>query len=123
MGVGSLVGVDAPATVKTGEGFKVVLTWKASVTPATAYTVFVHLLDSNGQIVAQSDSQPVDAYRPTITWLPNEYITDSHTLTFNRSYSGPATLEVGLYDPVTNKRVTLSDGSDHVVLAGNVDVR
>jgi len=100
-----------------------VLTWKASLTPSTAYTVFVHLLDPNGQIVAQSDSQPVGAYRPTTTWLPNEYINDSHTLTFNRPYSGTATLEIGLYDPVTNKRVMLSDGGDHVMLTSTVDVR
>lgn len=122
-GVGSLVGADNPATIKSGEAFNVNLIWKADTTPTTAYTVFVHLLDSNGQVIAQNDSPPVNNQRPTTSWVTDEYIIDSHTLSFNRPYSGRATLEVGLYDPVTSKRVALSDGTDHSNLPDTIEVR
>jgi hypothetical protein len=122
-GVGALVGVDIPTTVKSGEPFSVGLIWKASATPTIAYTVFVHLLDSNGHVIAQSDAQPMNNQRPTTSWIPSEYIVDSHILTFNRPYSGRATLEVGLYDAATNKRILLSDGSDHMTLPNTVEVR
>ncbi len=115
VGVGSLVGLDAPQSVIAGNPFDVRLVWKASATASTAYTVFVHLLDSSGQVIAQNDSQPDGGNRSTMGWLPGEYISDLHHLTFNRNdYSGPATLEVGLYDSRTGQRVLLVNGIDHL---------
>src|SRR5262249_28053351 len=95
--IGSLIGVDMPQTITHAESPTVQLIWKASNSPRTAYTVFVHLLDADGQVIAQSDRQPAQDSRPTTSWLANEYITDRHQLTWNRSdYTGSATLEVGL---------------------------
>ena len=125
-GVGALVGVNLPAMVKAGETFPVDLIWKASATSSTAYTVFVHLLDAQGQVIAQSDAQPVSASgsRLTTSWIEGEYIVDSHQMVFsNAAYTGPATLEVGLYDAATGNRVSLDQGSDHAVIPGSIEVR
>jgi hypothetical protein len=120
---GTLVGFDAPKTANRAEPLNVRLVWKASATPTTAYTVFVHLLDANGQVIAQSDAQPAENKRPTTSWLAGEYITDPHSLTWNRQdYGGSATLEVGLYDQNTGERVKLKDGSDHVALPITITV-
>ncbi len=120
---GALIGFDAPKAVGHGQTLNVRLVWKASATPTPTYTVFVHLLDSNGQVIAQSDAQPAQNKRPTTSWLAGEYVTDPHTLTWNRQdYSGSATLEVGLYDQDTGERVKLEDGSDHVNLPITITV-
>jgi hypothetical protein len=116
-GVGTLVGVQEPADKPLAEPLHITLVWKAATTSETTYTVFVHLLDQNGQVVAQDDSPPVGGSRPTTSWIAGEYIVDDHALHFNRSaYNGPSTLEIGLYDPSTAKRVLLSDGSDHFIV-------
>ncbi len=122
---GQLIGarVDSPS-MKAGAPFSVTLLWKAAATWADGYTIFVHLLDANGQVIAQSDSVPANGERPMTNWLAGEYITDPHTLTWNRQdYTGPATLEVGMYSPNSGDRAKLSDGSDHVLLPGTVMVR
>jgi hypothetical protein len=120
---GSLVGFDAPKAVSRGETLNVRLVWKANATSTTAYTVFVHLLGSNGQVIAQSDAQPAQNKRPTTSWLAGEYVTDPHSLTWNRQdYGGSASLEVGFYDQNTGERVKLKDGSDHVVLPITITV-
>jgi hypothetical protein len=120
----TLIGVEGPASIISPQTFKVKLIWKAGKTPTKAYTVFIHLLDSTGQIIAQNDSQPGNGTRPTTGWVPGEYIIDEHEVTFNRSnYHGPATVEAGLYDAQTQKRVSLDNGSDHVVLSLAIEVK
>ena len=75
--------------------------WQALAETNTSYTVFVHTLDANGQLLAQSDAVPQLGARPTTGWLPGEVVTDAHALPL----SGAANLEVGLYDPQTNERL------------------
>jgi hypothetical protein len=102
------------------------LYWRAEDTPPTAYTVFTHLLDSTGHVIAQDDSPPAGGRYPTTGWLRGEYVTDPHTLVFNargQAYTGSATLEVGLYDPVNGARVLVSNGADHVLLPVTLSVR
>ncbi len=82
------------------------LYWRADAVFPTSNRVFVHLVDQNGQIIAQSDGEPANWTRPTTGWLPGEYITDEHTLTLPAELpSGPLTLRVGLYDPQTGQRL------------------
>jgi len=123
-GVGKLIAFDAPLTLKSGAAFPIMLMWQATNTPTADHTVFVHLLDANGQVIAQNDAPPVNGDRPTTSWLIGEYISDLHTLTFNQpDYHGPATLEVGLYDPSTGARVLLSNGANHVALPVTIAVQ
>jgi hypothetical protein len=125
VGVGTLIGATVTQRpVSVAQPPSITLLWKAAATPDQAYTVFVHLLDANGQVVAQDDAQPVGGGRPTTSWVSGEYVIDPHTLTFNRpDYTGPATLEIGLYDQTSGDRVKLADGSDHVILPGTVEVK
>ena len=45
------------------------LFWQAQAPPGADYNVFVHLMDENGWIVAQTDSAPAGGLRPTSGWL------------------------------------------------------
>ncbi len=104
-----LLGYRAPATVHSGASLPMTLYWKSTAVLAERYTVFIHLLDAEGHIVTQIDSQPTQGARPTSGWLPPEIITDEHTLTLPADLPlGPYRLAIGLYDPRTGIRVPIS---------------
>lgn len=55
--------------------------WAAPTVPPRDYSVFVHLLDAGGQIIAQGDqAAPVYGWRPVTTWLAGERVRDVYTL-------------------------------------------
>lgn len=111
--VGLAAGTAMPACADEpvpGEACAMPLVWRAESELSTGYHVFVHLVDEQGTILAQSDAVPAHWTRPTTGWLPGEYIVDTHTL------SWPATLpegslewRVGLYDPDTGTRLPAGD--------------
>ena len=108
-GVGELVGYTLePGEVTAGEDVEVTLYWLAtSQDPVnTDYTVFVHLTDGSGEMLAQHDGEPVMRRRPTGTWQAGDLVVDTHRLDLRRGdYVGPATLQVGLYDAITLQRL------------------
>jgi len=120
--VGTLLGDDLqPAPVKAGGALRVVLYWKAVGASSVPLTVFVHVLNAHGQIIAQRDSPPVGGQRPTTGWLADEVIVDRYQIPIPASApAGPATIEVGLYDPATGKRVQVlapnGTSADHLSL-------
>jgi hypothetical protein len=57
-----------------------VLYWRCLERMENDYTVFVHLLDAEGSIVAQGDSPPVQGYYPTTMWAVGEMVRDEHPL-------------------------------------------
>ncbi|GIK58227.1 MAG: hypothetical protein HND44_11170 [Chloroflexi bacterium] len=79
-----------------GNPCQITLLWRAEAPFPGSYRVFVHLLNAQGQIAAQSDAIPAGWTRPTTGWLPGEYILDTHTLRLPSA--GPYTLTVGMYD-------------------------
>ncbi len=102
-----LVGYDlAEAVYAPGSSLKVTLYWHAQQTPDRNYRVFVHLLDAEGQIVAQHDGAPGEGELPALGWLPGEYLVDIHRLALPPALpAGAYSLLVGLYDPVTRQRL------------------
>ncbi|MBE2225469.1 MAG: hypothetical protein IAF02_28295, partial [Anaerolineae bacterium] len=109
----TLLGVNLtiePDTLQT------TLVWQAAAEPPISYRVFVHLIDEDGQIVAQSDGEPAAWTRPTTGWLPGEIILDTHTLSLANLPSGSYQLAIGLYDPYTGNRLTLANGETAVII-------
>ncbi len=119
-----LVGYDlSREAVKPGEPLKVTLTWQATGAPtATPLTVFVHLLDANGRVIAQHDAAPANGSRPTTGWAAGEFVTDAHEMTVGADYRGEARVELGLYDPATGERVGTAEGADHIILPTRITV-
>lgn len=75
--------------------------WRAAQTPEVDQSVFVHLLDADGAIVAQADqSAPVSGWRPLTSWAPNEIVRDYYALPRDPN---AARVRFGLYE-------TLPDG-------------
>ena len=93
---------------QTGQPLTVTLVWQANSIPDMNYTTFVHLVGADQQIVAQSDSVPAGGHA-TSEWLPGEVVLDSHTLTLpDDLVPGTYTLLVGLYDPLSGKRLPVA---------------
>ncbi|MEM7113099.1 MAG: hypothetical protein AAF614_11750 [Chloroflexota bacterium] len=93
----------------------VTLYWQGLRPPVADYVVFVHLLDENGQLVANHDAMPANGRFPTTAFLPGDLIQDGHALFLDPNLaSGSYRLSVGLYLPETGQRLPLwlSDGTE-----------
>jgi hypothetical protein len=103
-----------PQTAAPGASLRVDLGWEVLASPPLDYTVFVHLLDSSGNLVAGSDAQPLSGQYPTSIWTPGEHLLDHHQLALPPDLTpGHYRLAVGLYHQPTGKRLSprLADGS------------
>jgi hypothetical protein len=113
---------------RAGGNLKLALYWQALAANERSYTVFVHLLASNGQVAAQKDSTPGDGALATTSWLPGEFITDPYSLTLPDSLPpGSYQIEIGMYDPTSGARLPVSgtgDGQagDRVLLPESIEI-
>jgi hypothetical protein len=101
------------------EGSNVVLDWQAEAKPRASYTVFVHVLDGAGKIVAQQDSLPAGGSYPTDLWQTEDIIRDVHALAVPAQAG--LRLEVGLYTQPDVQRLPVSGpglpkAADHLVI-------
>jgi hypothetical protein len=99
-----------------GGRLRLTLYWQADSSVAKSYTVFVHLLDAQGQVVAQHDSLPAEGAVPTTDWAASEVIADRHLLEFSQLAPGDYRLVAGMYDPTTGERLSAAGGENSVFL-------
>jgi hypothetical protein len=70
-----------PRLVCDAELIAVDVLWYAHVQPTRDLSVFVHLIDSSGAVIAQADQRaPVYGWRPLTTWVQHEYVRDIYPL-------------------------------------------
>jgi hypothetical protein len=70
----SLLGYDLDNTTNN---LTVTLYWESTGSVPSDYTVFVHLVSPEGELVAQHDSPPL---LPSSLWIPGNQVIDTHTL-------------------------------------------
>ncbi|GIK41266.1 MAG: hypothetical protein BroJett011_50990 [Chloroflexota bacterium] len=97
------------------------LFWRADSPPSADYTVFIHLLDPLGNLIAQFDSPPAGGAYPTSLWDPGEIIADEHRL--QNLPPGRYTLQIGLYRPDTGQRLAVAGSPDGVVKLMELEVK
>ncbi len=107
-----------------GESLDLTLFWSPRGRPSDDYTVFVHLLDDQGQLQGQADSPPGPGKYPTSVWDAGELIADLHTMSLAPDLPpGEYKIAIGLYDPESGQRVQVVDENgkitaDHVIISG-----
>jgi hypothetical protein len=121
-----LEGWDMPSTVRPGDSLPVSLTWRALGKIDAYYSIYVKLLDTEGNAIAGWDGQPRDGEAPTLLWVPGETVDDVVTLTVPAgTQAGEYIVESGMYRAADLARcLTLDDGGmpvDRIVL-GTVHV-
>ena len=57
------------------------LVWHSSVPLSEDYVTFIHLLDGDGNLIAQQDRPPLGGYKPTSQWVSGEEINDRFVFT------------------------------------------
>ena len=99
-----------------GDSIHLTLYWQAQRRMEKDYTVFVHLIDEEGQIWGQKDNQPEGGFYSTSFWDPGEVIKDEYQFQVRPETAvGEYQIEVGMYLLDTNERLPLRDGSGEVI--------
>ena len=116
----ALRGYDlAPPEVRPGEELHLTLYWQALEDGDRDYTVFVHLLDQEGQMWDQADAQPLSGDYPTSFWGQGELIRDRHVLSLPpQAPPGTYKIEVGMYLLATGERLPVRD-AEGIRIAGD----
>lgn len=106
-----LIGGDFSDTaLHPGQTLDYTLHWQAIDSIAQDYTVFNHLLDAKGNIIAQQDNMPQQNRYPTSLWEPGEIVVDAHSISLPTQLEpGVYTLRVGLYELETGQRLRLKN--------------
>ena len=102
---------------KAGEALSLTLHWQATATPSQDYTVFVHLLNEDGEQLRGADSPPLNNDFPTTLWRTGDRVDDERRLELPAQLSaGNYQIAVGLYNAGNSVRLPrLDDESDAVV--------
>jgi hypothetical protein len=87
----------------------VTLYWRADEPIDENYTVFVHVLDSTGNRVAGTDSQPHGGVNPTSSWTPGHTYADEHVVPGAGSTAASGRIEIGKYLLSTGQRLPIAD--------------
>ena len=87
------------------ETITITLHWKSLQKSDFDYSVFVHLINEQGEKVSQEDHSPGDAQGyPLTEWEPGEQILDSYTLEYS-SDQGQVSINLGVYNWQTGERL------------------
>ncbi len=96
--------------VARGEPFALLLYWRARARVEKDYTVFVHLVDANGKMIASVDSPPRRGNLPTSAWRVDLPVADGIILPIPADAPpGNYRLEIGMYDLQTLQRLAIFD--------------
>ncbi len=109
-----LAGFSLDAGAQQDAAFHLTLFWQPAGPLDERYSVFIHLVDAQGKILAQDDAEPAAGAHPTTSWLAGETVLDAHSLARPQA-AGSLSLRVGLYEPETGRRLPLVDASGQII--------
>lgn len=108
--------------MQPGETLTLTLWWEALAVPTADYTMFAHLLLPPDAVWAGADKPPADGAAPTSGWQPGQRLMAQYRLTLPPTApAGLYKVEVGIYDPITMRRLSVNF-SDAGIVLGNVRV-
>lgn len=91
----SEIGALEDGLICDGDSIILEVAWYTPAKPERDLSVFVHLLDAGGSVIAQADqSAPVYGWRPLTTWEAGEVVRDVYPLP---RLNGAASVRYGLY--------------------------
>jgi len=102
--------LDSYAFSTADDGARINLQWSADQPLAENASWFVHLLNANGEIIAQQDRQPQGGFAPTSGWESGESVTDRlfFPLPPNTDTSGWQ-VRIGWIHPANGERLDVFD--------------
>ena len=107
--------------VSRGDVVPVSLYWEVLEKPVADYTVFVHVLNDDGELITQCDRPPGGGTAPTSTWQVGEVLRDTYPLPIPSDASaGIYTVRVGMYTWPSLERLPIS--MDGVSVGDSIDL-
>ncbi|MFC2030927.1 glycosyltransferase family 39 protein [Chloroflexota bacterium] len=109
-----LLGYDLSGQGDEGDALEITFLWRGTAHMERDYTVFVHVVEADGTIVAQGDAPPGGPFFPTSTWMPGDGFSDRHRIELPAGAPhGEYTVLVGVYHQPTAERLqaTGSEGN------------
>ena len=110
---------------QAGTAVPVSLAWEASRPTERDLKVFIHLLDENNEIVAQSDAYPFQGRWSTAVWgfQANQPFTDQHTVQLPEELAaGQYRVRLGFYDG--EGQLPLADSDNRfILLEQSIEIR
>ena len=103
----TLVAMELDSTELTHsiDHLELTLFWQTRQKIKTNYTIFVHLVRPDGELIAQRDQQPLNDFFPTKIWPTGQPLQDEYVLPLpEKMESGAYQLFVGMYDPLSMQR-------------------
>jgi hypothetical protein len=115
-----------PQSMAAGDIAQVTLYWRTDEKLTERYKVFIHLVDEQGQLVAQHDSEPGGGLILTTSWQPGQTVVDNHGLLVPiDTPAGHYAVLAGLYplgDPANRLQAQTTTGTADVYQLGTVTV-
>jgi hypothetical protein len=102
--------LSSARAARTEEGIDVHLVWEARATPPRDFTIFIHLVDASGRLLAQADGYSLGGLLPVNRWRPGDRVTDNRRLP---AVPGATAALVGMYDradPARRAEATSASG-------------
>ncbi|MCB9101971.1 MAG: hypothetical protein H6632_20720 [Anaerolineales bacterium] len=113
--------LQAHGPLQPNETLTLAVNWQPMQTLADNLKVFVHLVDANGNVLAQFDGYPQNGSYPTPQWIPGEIIRDAYPILLPDNLpTGPYRVYLGLYDETTFARLPVPDDNEGRII---LDVR
>ncbi len=102
-----LLGYDLDqSSLSENDIVRLTLYWQAIETPSDHYTVFNHIINTDGQIQGQLDAPPVGGAWLTGSWLPGEVVVDRREIVLgDGGVNGRYVLITGLYNSSSGERL------------------
>ena len=117
-----LIGVEQPQSrAHPGEELSFVLTWQATGELEADYTVFVHLVDEEGNLIMAFDRPPLAGGYPTHLWQTGDTVIDAHMIRLPEDLpSGIYDLQVGWYRLDDLSRLPVVDEAGQALSASSI---
>lgn len=101
-------------SVRPGGAIKLTLYWESLAAMDRDWSVFVHVGDENGIVVAQRDTYPGLGLMPTRKWAEEQTLADTYVINVPPTTYAPSDtrIEIGLYDYNSGDRLIIVTGGD-----------
>lgn len=99
-----------PLSARPGQAIHLRLVWRVLAQPTTSYTVFIHVIDGQGQVIVGHDYTPLGGAFPSYLWFPKwlegQVVEDPYRLVLpENTPPGEYWVEVGMYEMGSVRRV------------------
>lgn len=109
---GDEIALDGYTVAREGDALVVTLRLVALRSPAHDYTVFLHVEDAAGEVVAQNDAQPLGGQYPTSIWDAGETVVAEWRVALPALAAGSYRVWLGLYEWQSGQRLpVVADGA------------